>query len=300
MINWRYIKGMSQAGAGTDVDQSAARAGRSEVMYTFLYFKRNAGADFKDFEFSPGISVNDGNSFDVGANHDKGRIITEKSTNQHINTPFTFLNELEVTINNENIFKCYSTGAVFKKPIIAEQVLVFSYSGTSTHDFRIQNTSGTDRDLDFTAPSENSRFRFNYNGVNWLNLDKYGIAINGKVTASGDIEAGGKCQALYFNATSDRRAKDNLKILNFKALDLINHTNLYSFTYKDTNTPSIGIIAQDVQNINIDGFKLVDNENATGQDMDYMSIHESKLVYILWQAIKEQQKEIEELKKRLK
>ena len=48
------------------------------------------------------------------------------------------------------------------------------------------------------------------------------------------------------------------------------------------------------------GFKLVDNENATGQDFDYMTIHESKLAYILWKAVQEQQKIIEDLQKEIK
>ena len=47
------------------------------------------------------------------------------------------------------------------------------------------------------------------------------------------------------------------------------------------------------------GFKLVDNENATGQDFDYMTIHESKLTYILWKAVQELSKEIEDLKKKI-
>ena len=54
-----------------------------------------------------------------------------------------------------------------------------------------------------------------------------------------------------------------------------------------------------MQDVNIKGFKLVDNENATGQDFDYMTIHESKLTYILWKAVQELSKEIEDLKKKI-
>ena len=110
----------------------------------------------------------------------------------------------------------------------------------------------------------------------------------------------GSCTATYFNATSDYRAKKDFKLLDIDALELIKKVQLYSFKYKDSNQPSIGIIAQDVQDINIDGFDLVDNKEASGANFDYMSIHESKLVYILWKAIQEQQKEIEELKKLIK
>lgn len=114
------------------------------------------------------------------------------------------------------------------------------------------------------------------------------------------IYSDGICQAQYFNATSDRRAKTDIKPINQSVLPLVINTQLYSFKYKDLDTPSIGIIAQDVQDVDFDGFSLVDNKEATGQDMDYMSIHESKLIYVLWKAVQEQQKEIEELKTQIK
>lgn len=106
------------------------------------------------------------------------------------------------------------------------------------------------------------------------------------ITASDTIKAQNakitvKCQAGYYNSTSDRRAKTDIKQLNFNALNLINNTNVYSFIYKELNTPSIGIIAQEVQDVDLNGFKLVDNEQATGCNFDYMTIHESKLVYVL-------------------
>ena len=69
--------------------------------------------------------------------------------------------------------------------------------------------------------------------------------------------------------------------MDFDALSLILKNPVYSFSYKDTETPSIGILAQDVQNVNIKGFDLVDNKEASGYDFDYMHVHEGKLVYIL-------------------
>ncbi len=123
---------------------------------------------------------------------------------------------------------------------------------------------------------------------------------SGGASITGDIVGSAKCQAAYFNATSDKRAKTNLKPLSINALDLIKRVQLYSFKYKDSDLPSIGILAQDIQDVNIEGFDLVDNKQASGVDMDYMSIHESKLTYILWKAIQEQQKEIDELKAQIK
>ena len=47
-------------------------------------------------------------------------------------------------------------------------------------------------------------------------------------------------------------------------------------------------------------FNFINNKEATGINDDYMSIKESKLVYLLIEAVKEQQKEIEDLKTELK
>jgi len=290
MINWKYIKGFNE-------DTQAASD--KKPLYTFINFKHFIAGN--TFECMPSIfyTLINNPSGGTTSDFDAGHIITQSALQQHIDTAFTFLSSLIIrssdstnTVEN-NSLHCERKARFFND--------VFSIRNTDP-SFTLQQSDYNNNQVRLHLYTESGVLGFNFNDtdLNPFEFTSDGhFHTTGHITVGGDIEAGGKCEANYFNAKSDRRAKDNLKILNFKALDLINHTNLYSFTYKDTNTPSIGIIAQDVQNINIEGFKLVDNENATGEDMDYMSIHESKLVYILWQAIKEQQKEIEELKKRL-
>ena len=93
-----------------------------------------------------------------------------------------------------------------------------------------------------------------------------------------------------FNATSDIRAKINLAELPFSdCLNFVNSTPVYAFTYKDSNKPSIGVLAQDLLKNTwfINNFSLVDNIDATGENGDYMSVKESKLVYVLWSAVQE-------------
>jgi hypothetical protein len=114
------------------------------------------------------------------------------------------------------------------------------------------------------------------------------------------IDSSKYCSAGYFNATSDKRAKENIKKAEFSATNIIQSLDIYNFNYKNSNKQSIGVIAQEALDFNINGFSLVENENATGEEGDYMSIKESKLIYILWKAIQEQQKEIEELKLQLR
>ena len=45
--------------------------------------------------------------------------------------------------------------------------------------------------------------------------------------------------------------------------------------------------------------QLVSNEKAAGENNDYMSIKDNKLIFILWKAIQEQQEEINKLKEQL-
>ena len=59
------------------------------------------------------------------------------------------------------------------------------------------------------------------------------------------------------------------------------------------------MIAQDLKDVNIDGFDLVGNKTATGENNDYMQIHESKLIYVLWKAVQELSNEVDNLKKQL-
>lgn len=106
-------------------------------------------------------------------------------------------------------------------------------------------------------------------------------------------------QAPYFNATSDKRAKTNIQPFNGSALDIINKLQTYTYNYTNSQIKSYGLMAQDLLDVDLNGFSFVDNKTATGTNNDYMTIHESKLVYLLIEAVKEQQTQINELKQKL-
>ncbi len=106
-------------------------------------------------------------------------------------------------------------------------------------------------------------------------------------------------EAPYFNATSDIRAKTNINPFNTSAVDIIKSLNTYTYTYKDSGLISYGIMAQDVQALKINDFAFVNNPDASGENGDYMSIKEDKLVYLLLEAVKEQQKQIDKLEKEI-
>lgn len=95
-------------------------------------------------------------------------------------------------------------------------------------------------------------------------------------------------EALFFNATSDKRLKEN--IVPFTSEKSILDLPVYTFNFKsDKNKKKhVGCLAQDLQEICPD---LV-NEDSQG----YLSIEESKITYLLLEEVKELKKQVEELK----
>ena len=126
------------------------------------------------------------------------------------------------------------------------------------------------------------------------------IQINHPLYNTKIIHTDDKCEALYFNARCDKRAKENITPATFSGLDLINKLPIYTFNYKDKTDVMPGILAQDLLEVQPEELNLVDNITATGENGDYMSIKESKLIFVLMQAIKEQQAQIEDLKAQIK
>lgn len=122
---------------------------------------------------------------------------------------------------------------------------------------------------------------------------KYGL------TTDGIIKTSNKCEALYLNTTSDQRAKKNFThVLKTDALSWINNLEIYTFDYYDNNK-SIGITAQQVQDKPVNDFNFVDNLKATGENGDYMTIKESKLVYMCMSAIQELSQQNKALQEKL-
>ena len=105
----------------------------------------------------------------------------------------------------------------------------------------------------------------------------------------------GQCSAHTFNALSDLRAKKDISDISSNALDIIKNIPLHTFTFKDTNARSFGVIAQEVMDFRVNGVSLVENRDATGVNGDYMRVNESRLIYLLIKAVQEQQEKIDTL-----
>lgn len=92
--------------------------------------------------------------------------------------------------------------------------------------------------------------------------------------------------AVTYNATSDARLKENFK--EFKTDKSILDLPIYHYDFIDGTKNQIGCKAQDLQVI----CPEIVHENEEG----YLSIQESKIVYLLIEEIKQLKKEIAELK----
>lgn len=117
------------------------------------------------------------------------------------------------------------------------------------------------------------------------------ITSGGNITAENNITSkNGVMTAQSFNATSDKRLKENIEKYSPKqsVLDL----PVYSYNFiKDTNkTQHIGCLAQDLQKI----CPEIVHEGDNG----FLSIEENKLVYLLLEEVKKLKKRVDELEVR--
>lgn len=106
-------------------------------------------------------------------------------------------------------------------------------------------------------------------------------------TSNGNIESKGIITATSFNATSDRRLKEN--IIDYKPEKSILDLPVKKFDFISGPKNQIGCIAQDLKEI----CPEIVNEDKKG----YLSIQESKLVYLLLDEVKKLRKELDKIKK---
>jgi hypothetical protein len=115
-----------------------------------------------------------------------------------------------------------------------------------------------------------------------------GIAVQGAITATGDITA---------FETSDRRLKEKIEPI-VDALSKINKISGNTFDWKEGfdeihshSGKDVGVIAQEIQEI----LPEIVVERSTG----YLAVQYEKIIALLIEAIKEQQKQIEEIKEKI-
>lgn len=100
------------------------------------------------------------------------------------------------------------------------------------------------------------------------------------------IDSNSCLTAPSFNATSDKRLKENIEPL--KPIEGLLDLPLYTYDYKDSGIHSLGCMAQDLQKIAPE--LVVEDDNG------YLSVKESKLVYYLLMEVKNLRNEVKKLK----
>jgi hypothetical protein len=103
----------------------------------------------------------------------------------------------------------------------------------------------------------------------------------------GDARVTGIVTALDFDSASDMNLKTNIKSVE-NPLEKVIKLNGVTFTWKESQQDSIGVIAQEVEKI----FPELVKQSDTHKTVNY-----NGLIGVLIEAIKEQQKQIDELKK---
>lgn len=293
-LHWQHIKGVYG----------------EQPFYTYIEFaQKPTGPDLKNKQSIPDLYVSTSNYSDkteIGKTTHLGKFIVSDAENQSIESDFLFQGQINCndTVNfsrtNKNDENNNNTWVKF----------IDNTTPTSPVDkFCIYNALKNSAQYTvFKMIQSDGRMAIEESDKGYiLDIGNSGITSNRRLTmsSSNQIVCGNnqtvidstKVEAPYFNATSDRRAKEDPLPFSGKALDIINQIQTFTYKYKDTKQVSYGVMAQDLLDIKINDFSFVENAAATGENGDYMSVRESKLVYLLLEGIKELQIEVNNLRK---
>ena len=296
-LHWQHIKGVY---------------GGEEPLYTYIEFaQKPTGSDLKKQESIPDLYVSTSNYSDrTKIKEDAtclGKFIVSDAKDQSINSDFSFQKQINCN-DTVNFFKTNKNDENNNNTWVK---FIDNTTPTSPVDkFCIYNALKIPTPYTVFKMMQNAgRMAIEASGTDYiLDIGEDGITSNRTLTmsSSNKIICGSgnqtiidstKVEAPYFNATSDRRAKEDPLPFNGKALDIINQIQTFTYKYKDTKQVSYGVMAQDLLDIKINDFSFVENAAATGENGDYMSVRESKLVYLLLEGIKELQIEVNNLRK---
>jgi len=121
-----------------------------------------------------------------------------------------------------------------------------------------------------------------------VDIDNNRVGV-GTTIPSTTLQVAGTITCVDINSTSDVRLKENIHSID-NALDKVMQINGVEFDWKETKEPSVGVIAQDIEEIIPEVVKI---------SGDIKTVNYNGLVGVLIEAIKEQQKQIQELKKQI-
>lgn len=164
-----------------------------------------------------------------------------------------------------------------------EQLIQNSGQSTGNQLWGIQAYTGN---LNFRTLNDNASAETGVGKV--LTLTRAGNVGVGVLSPSEKLEVNGNVKATAFYYSSDKTLKNNIQPLS-GSLNKILKLQGVSFDWKENNKSSIGLIAQDVEMVYPE---LVSTSKETG----LKSVEYANLVAPLIESIKEQQRQIEELR----
>ena len=161
---------------------------------------------------------------------------------------------------------------LFMRQMGAGDVGICMYDGTATWSVGIDSSAGTE-------------LRFCNSATQGTNTEMK-IATDGTLSVTGDVIA---------YASSDKKLKNNL-ILISNPLDRIRKIGGYEFDWNDNQDTysghDVGVVAQEIQEVL--------PEVISKREDGYLAVKYEKIVPLLIEGIKEQQKQIESLEARIK
>ena len=110
---------------------------------------------------------------------------------------------------------------------------------------------------------------------------------------NGDFHADANIFAYSTSVGSDRKLKDNIKLIE-NPLDKIEQLNGVTFNWKKDGQASAGVIAQDVEKVLPSAVKEIKELN--GEDETRLNVDYNQIIGLLVESIKELKQEIKELK----
>lgn len=282
----------------------AAGSSLTEGLWTYLKWGGNAnsvnnadGSAGKTINNLPHIYAYIGKKDNPETENDLGYILTNAAEGIEITQPWKLSNDFYFdlnshTNNNNNLFLSDSCGNIQ----LTDSGYYFGKNLTVNSILTVNQSTILRSTLEVTSNTTLNGAVFIKDTTATTNAESGALKVAGGIGVGGAIYSGSSCTAVFFNATSDKRAKENIRPANYSALDLIKKLPVYIYNYKNNNETVTGILAQDLLEAQPEELNLVSNINATGENNDYMSIKNDKLMFVLLKAIQEQQEQIEQLK----
>jgi hypothetical protein len=160
-----------------------------------------------------------------------------------------------------------------------------TFKGDITIADKIIHDGDTDTAIRFPA---NDTFTVETAGSEKLRITSAGNVGIGSEIPSEKLDVNGTVKATDFNTTSDQNLKTNIHTIEDPLAKVV-HIRGVNFEWKETQKPSVGVIAQEVE-------KVLPELVASG---DKKTVNYNGLIGLLIEVVKEQQTQINSLNDRL-